>query len=203
LQTITIKDIPSSLYPEAVEIFTQGFSNDPLFLFAFPEEEQRKRLTKIMYEFVVYDLVPKLNLKLKGAFIDDIFAGCIIYTTPDARGWSDEMNDAIAKMQAKANDKRINLIGEYARLKKYDPAVPHFYGNEHSVKKEYRKHGIGKALAEYMINECESHPASWGIVIDTANPDNVPLYQKWGFVLKATIDFYDIKSYAMWRENSV
>jgi GNAT superfamily N-acetyltransferase len=201
LQTIIIKSIPEHLLPEAVEIYTQGFMDDPLFLFAFPEDEQRKRLTKVMYEFVVYDLVPKLNLTMKGAFIDDSLAGCIIYTTPDAREWNEDMNIAIQKMRDKANDERINIIGEYARLKKYEPGVPHFYGNEISVMKKYRKHGIGKSLAEDMINECASHATAKGIVIDTANPDNLSLYKKWGFALKATIDFYDIKSYAMWRAN--
>ena len=200
---ISIKHIPESLYPEAVEIFTQGFIDDPLFLFAFPEEEQRKRLTNIMYEFVVYDLVPKLNLTMKGAFIYDSLAGCIIYTTPDAQEWNEAMNIALRNMRDKANDERINIIGEYARLKKYDPGVPHFYGNEISVKKEFRRQGIGIALAEDMIRECKTHPTAKGIVIDTANPDNILLYKKWGFELKATIDFYNIKSYAMWRENGI
>ena len=51
---ILIKPIPEKYLNESVKIFTNAFINDPLFLFAFPEIDERKRLTQIMYEFVVY-----------------------------------------------------------------------------------------------------------------------------------------------------
>jgi GNAT superfamily N-acetyltransferase len=194
-----IKEIPEEMRSEAVEIFAQAFMDDPLYLFAFPEVEQRRRLTKIMYEFVVYDMVSKLNLVLKGAFVENKLAGCMIYTTPDSNQWDDTMNEAIMKMREKANDKRIDIIGEYAMLKKYEPGVEYFYGNELAVRNEYRRHGIGKRLVESLIADCHNNPIAKGILIDTANINNVTLYEKWGWKLKASLDFYSIKVYSMWR----
>ncbi len=196
---IEIKKIPKEHITEAVDIFTGAFIDDPLFKFAFPELNQRKRLTKVMYEFVVYDMVPQLNLMMIGAYVDDILAGCEIYTTPEANEWDERMNVSLKKMRAKANDDAINLIGEYARLKKYDPGVVHFYGNEIAVKGEFRKKGIGKALADNMIKECKNHTTAQGIIIDTANENNIKLYEKWGWVLKGVYNFYTIKSFAFWR----
>jgi ribosomal protein S18 acetylase RimI-like enzyme len=194
-----IKEIPETKRSEAVDIFSRAFMDDPLYLFAFPELEQRRRLTRIMYEFVVYDMVPKLILELKGAFVESKLAGCMIYTTPDSKPWNDTMNETIMKMRETANDKRIDVIGEYAMMKKYEPGVEYFYGNELAVKTEYRRQGIGKKLVESLITDCHNNPAAKGILIDTANINNVTLYEKWGWELKASFDFYTIKVYAMWR----
>jgi ribosomal protein S18 acetylase RimI-like enzyme len=199
---IIIKEIREELKKKAVEIFTEAFIDDPLFILAFPESESRKRLTKIMYEFVVNDMVPELNLQMKGAFAENVLVGCMIYRTPESLQWNDKLNYEIDKMREKANDKRIDMIGEYARLEGYDPVDEHFYGNELAVGKKYRKSGIGKALCEYLILDCKKHPKAKGILIDTANENNIILYEKWGWVLKKTVKFYTIMKYFMWRENN-
>jgi ribosomal protein S18 acetylase RimI-like enzyme len=198
---IQINDIPKELYKDAVAIFTGAFSDDPLFMFAFPAKEQRRRLTKIMYEFVVYDMVPKLNLTIRGAFADGILAGCMIYTTPESFAWSETMNASLENMREKAADKSINLIGEYATLNGYKPEVEHYYGNELAVRKQYRGRGLGKALLNDLIKHCESHPKAKGILIDTANENNIAMYEKLGWALKTTIPFYDINKYFLWRKS--
>jgi len=200
MQEIIVKDVPERFLSEAVEVFTFAFVDDPLFQIAFPEYEKRIKMTRIMYEFVVCDMVRGLNLSLKGAYAEGELAGCIIFSTPQSYGWSDTMMGAVMKMREKANDERIDIIGQYARLEKYDPGVEHYYGNELAVKKEYRKMGIGKKLADFMINKSLYDPLSKGVLIDTANEDNVRLYEKWGWKLMNVKEFYGIKAYSMWLE---
>ena len=130
---------------------------------------------------------------IKGAFIKNNLAGCIIYSTPESHAWSEIMNEPLMKMREKANDERIDIIGEYARLDKYGPGVKHFYGNELAVSKKYRKLGLGKMLNDCMVNDCRNHPEARGIVIDTANEINVATYKKWGWELKVTGYFHNIK----------
>ena len=201
-----IKRLKIEYNQQAIEIFSAAFAEDPLFLFAFPEIELRKRLTKLMYEFVVNDMVTALNLTLNGYFIDNVLAGCCIYTTPESSGWNDKMNDSIMLMRKKANDacgdegaKRINLIGEYARLEGYAPGVEYFYGNELAVRNDFRKKGIGKGLTEFMWEECKAHPDANGVLLDTVNENNVKLYEKWGWELKKEVNFHTLKKYFMWR----
>lgn len=196
---ISIKKIEDNQINHAIDIFSEAFFGDPLFIFAFPEEEIRRKMTKIMYEFVVLEMVPRLNLKLIGAFFDDKLAGCTVFTTPESNEWNEQMMDAINIMREKANDKRINYIGEYSRVSAFEPEGEYFYGNELAVSKDFRKHGIGKTLNNYLFEECKKHPTAAGILIDTANKNNVKLYEKWGWELKATLDFYDIKKYFLWK----
>ncbi|RPI19868.1 MAG: N-acetyltransferase [Ignavibacteriae bacterium] len=197
---IVIKDIPADKINDAISIFAEAFFDDPLFVFAFSEDEIRKRQTRIMYEFVVNDMVPKLNLTLKGAFANNELAGVTIYTTPDSYEWGEQMIESITKMREKANDSRMNYIGEFARLGGYEPDGEYLYGNELAVSKNFRKHGIGRTLNKFLINECNKFPEAQGILIDTANENNVKLYEKWGWELKAAVDFYQIKKYFLWKD---
>lgn len=197
---IIIKDIPENLKADAVIIFTDAFFDDPLFVFAFPEDGLRNRQTRIMYEFVVNEMVPKLNLSLKGAFINNELAGATVYTTPESYEWGEQMMESITKMREKANDSRMNYIGEFARLGSYEPVGEYLYGNELAVSKNFRKHGIGRALNKFLIDECNKFPEAQGILIDTANENNVKLYEKWGWELKAEVDFYLIKKYFLWKD---
>ncbi len=193
-----VKPLNKEHYIKAVNIFAEAFEDDPLFLFSFPGSEQRRRLTRIMYEFVVFDMVPNLNLVMKGALIDNSLAGCIIYSTPESHPWSERMKEPLLRMRKKANDERIDIIGEYARLPKYDPEALHFYGNELAVGRTFRKLGIGKKLNDTMVYDCKNHPEAKGIVIDTANENNVARYEKWGWELKASGNFYSIKYFVFW-----
>lgn len=193
-----IKSLKPEHFPDAVNIYSDVFTSDPLFIFAFPDTVTRKRLTKDMYEFVVFDMVTKLNLTITGAFSGDNLAGCVIYTTPDSHNWTESMNESVARMSEKANNERISIIGEFARLNKYSPGVEHFYGNELAVSLNFRRRGIGKLLNDSMVDDCKKHHSAKGIVIDTANENNVPTYIKWGWQLKKTGTFYEIKYFAFW-----
>jgi GNAT superfamily N-acetyltransferase len=197
---VEIRDIPEKLKNGAVDLFAEAFAGDPLFVFAFPDEDVRKIQTRVMYEFVVLTMVPMLNLAMKGAFDEECLAGCMIYSTPERKGWGENIIDALDRMRKKSNDERINLIGGFAVLEGFTPGVPYFYGNELAVKKEYRNKGIGKALCDFLTDECRRHPLAEGIAIDTANESNVKLYEKWGWELKAVKDFYTIKKYFMWKK---
>ena len=200
---IEIIDIGKKLYPDAVEIFTEAFSEDTLFRFAFPDFEQRKRLTKVMYEFVVYNMVPKLNLTINGVTEGNELAGCMIYTTPDSVPWSDSMMGSLEKMSAKARDERINFIGQFATLSGYEPDVPYLYVNELAVRNQFRGQGLGKALINDIIGRSENNSGSKGILLDTANKNNVAIYEKFGWTLKSTLPFYDINKFFLWRENKI
>jgi len=43
-------------------------------------------------------------------------------------------------------------------------------------------------------------PEAKGIMIDTANENNVKLYEKWGWELKAEVKFYELKKYFLWKD---
>lgn len=199
---IKIKNLNSSYHKKAVEIFSKAFVNDPLHLFAFPDDKERKRITKLIYELVLLTIVPEIKLKMKGAFVNDKLVGALIYTPPERKWiWSDKLDKAVKVMRKKAKDERIRLIGEYAMTSgKYKQKKPHFYLNELAVLPEMQGNGIGTKLMLSVEPECKKHPTANGTALDTTNIRNVNLYKRIGYKLRRKFEFYDLTGYCMFKK---
>ncbi|MFA5404945.1 MAG: GNAT family N-acetyltransferase [Ignavibacteria bacterium] len=186
----------------AINIFTDAFVNDTLFLFSFPDEKQRRILTRIMYEFVIYDIVPLMNLKLKGLFIKNKLVSVCTYTTPESKTvWTNKLEKAVNNMREKADDKSISLIGEYSmksRIHKIEK--PHFYFNELAVSPAEQGKGYGKKMFEYIEAQCLKHPTAQGIYLDTPNPKNVKIYKHLGYKVVSKFKFYELTGYIMYKD---
>lgn len=192
--------IPGYLFPDAVDIFTNAFIEDPLHVFVFPDAQARKRITKLIYELVIYHIVPGMNLSFIGIFENDILAGVLTYTTPQSKIWSEELDNAVLKMREKANYEMVNAIGEFSSITlNHRPKEPHYYLNDLAVAKEFRRKGYAKALMEFAENECSRNPFTGITALDTTNPDNVRLYEKFGYYVNTEYDFHVIKCYSMYK----
>ncbi|MBN1633664.1 MAG: GNAT family N-acetyltransferase [Ignavibacteria bacterium] len=196
-----ITKIPENLFSEAVNIYTNAFIDDPLHLFAFPDLNERIRITKLIYEFVVGHIVQVMNLSFIGIFVNNILAGVMTYTTPKSKIWSDELDNAVLKMRENAGNESVNLIGEFSGLTmKHRPKEPHYYLNDLAVAKEYRRRGYAKVLMEYAENECFLNPFTNVTALDTTNSYNARLYEKYGYYVNTEYDFMGIKCYSMYKK---
>jgi hypothetical protein len=197
-----IKNIKPEDLKFAVIIFTDAFVNDTLFLFAFPDTQQRERLTKIIYEFVVYKLVPEFKLNLKGLYINSKLVAVCTYTTPKSKTvWTDKLDKAVKDMWKKANDNTIKLIGEYSmKSRKFKISEPHFYFNELAVSPKEQGKGYGKEMFKYIESKCLKHPTAIGIGLDTPNPTNVKIYKHIGYKVKHKFRFYDLTGYCIYKK---
>jgi len=186
----------------AVKIFTGAFVNDSLFIFAFPDGKKRKRLTKIMYEFVVYELVPLMKLKLKGLYVNNKLVAVCTFTTPESKTeWTDELANAVNKMWKRAKDDSIRLIGEYSmKSRRYKIDKPHFYFNELAVTPKEQGRGYGKRMFGYVELQCRKYRAAKGVWLDTPNPNNVKIYKYFGYKVKHRFKFNNLTGYVMCKE---
>jgi GNAT superfamily N-acetyltransferase len=197
-----IKNLNSSEYNSAIKALTDAFVNDTLFLFAFPDISQRKKLTKIMYGFVVKELVPGMKLKLKGLYVKEKLVSVCTYTTPESKtAWTGRLDKAVNKMWIKANDNSIRLIGEYSmKSRKFKIKEPHFYFNELAVSPKMQGKGYGKKMFEYIESKCLEHPTAKGIALDTPNPNNVKIYKHLGYKVLHKFKFYSLTGYTMYKK---
>jgi len=188
---------------KAVDILTNSFIYDPLHIFAFPDTEERKRITKLIYELVIYHIVPGMNLSLIGITENNIPAGVLTYTTPQSKTWTEELDIAVSEMYNKTKNESVKLIGEFSSMTvKHRPKEPHYYLNDLAVAKEFRRKGYAKALMEFAENECRLNPFTELTALDTTNPDNVRLYMKYGYYVNTDYNFYGIKCYSMYKKVS-
>jgi len=198
---IQIKKIGKEDLAAAVEIFTEGFVDDPLHLNLFPEIKERERVTRCIYEMMVYDIVPGLNLQLNGLYFKNQIAGCLIYTRPDAKEWHEGMMEAVTEMRTKAGSPNIKYIGEYAmKTSALKPKETHFYLNELSVKKQFRRRGFARILIETAEKDAINFTGVKIIGLDTTNILNVEIYKKIGYNVFHEFNFMDLTGYVMVKE---
>ncbi len=199
---IKIKQIEPNELETAIGIFTECFLEEPLHILAFPEIEKRRRCTRLVYELVVYHLVPGLKMKIIGAYIGGNLVGALDYTPPNQNAlWSEELDEAVKDMRRKANDEAINIIGEFAQISgMYKPEETHFYINDVAVLKEFRGKGIAGKLFEHVENECRAHPEAVCTALDATSPKNVSLYEHWGYKIYKEIPFHDITCHKMKKQ---
>lgn len=197
-ENIIVRNITQDNLEEAVEIFTEGFSDDPLHLFLFPEYEERVKITRCIYEMMVYDIVPGLNLQLKGLFFNDVLAGCLIYTRPDAFEWNDKLMESVMRMRLKAGNPNVNKIGEYAmKVGLMKPKEKHIYLNELSVKRAFRRKGFAKMLIMNAEMDANAFPEVQIIALDTTNYLNIEIYKKIGYNVFEEFNVLGLKVYMM------
>jgi GNAT superfamily N-acetyltransferase len=195
-----IKELSNSDLPNAVDIFTECFYDDPLHVYAFPDVNERERLTRIMYEFIIYHLVPGMFMKLYGYFETSGLAGVIAFSpyNPE-RKWNDLMQFEVDEMKARAKNDRINLIGDFSR-ESGSVKLPfdYCYANELGVLKKYRGKGIGGKLLAFIETETLKTGINY-IALDTANKKNLELYYSRGYKLFKEYLFKELKCYKMYK----
>ncbi len=196
---IRIKQLPVSDYKNAVKIFTDGFIEEPLHILAFPDIKTRIHCTKLVYELILFHLLPGLRMKAAGAYLDGRLVGVLDYTPPGNRAeWTPELESAVGDMRRKAGTPAINMIGEYARkVGAGRPAEPHFYLNDIAVMRTFRGKGIGRKLFEYVEKQCLRNSDTVCTALDASSIKNVELYKSWGYKIFKTIRFHSLTCYKM------
>lgn len=92
---------------------------------------------------------------------------------------------------------RVNAYVQ--RTRRVAPSAPHHYLTMIGVTPSEHRRGWGKQMMQALIARAEGVPTSCGLALDTENPDNVPIYQRWGFVITASVQLDVVCATAMLR----
>jgi len=82
------------------------------------------------------------------------------------------------------------------------PATPHYYVVSIGVDPARQGHGHGGVLLRAIHARSEADPTSAGVALDTQNPRNVTLYERFGYRVTGEEDIGPLHSWCMFRSNA-
>ena len=88
-------------------------------------------------------------------------------------------------------------------LEPYHPPKPHYYLLFLGVHPKFQKQGYARILLDALHSLSEAHLRSTGVYLETVNPQNVPLYQHFGYQLIDQVNIKGMTTFSLFRPNSL
>ncbi|MBF6180753.1 GNAT family N-acetyltransferase [Nocardia otitidiscaviarum] len=198
---VTVRPATDSDIPELARVLGIAFLDDPVATYFVPDAGVRADRMALMYA----TLTRTHFLRYGGVDVVEDDAGTIVgaavWAPPGHWHASTAATLRAAPNMIRAFRGRIRLAGRMAeRMADVHPREPHWYLAFIGTLPTARGRGYGQALLNSRLDRCDAEgvPA----YLESSKAENVPYYERFGFVQTAEHDFTDGGPlvWSMWRE---
>jgi ribosomal protein S18 acetylase RimI-like enzyme len=178
MTTPLIKSANGSNQEQAIAVITLAFATDPLSRFIFPDPHQ------YLSAFPGVVRIFAGNAFEQGtAYYADAFSGVALWLPPNVHPNDKEMEALLKQTVPEQNQE--NVFAVLGQMGDHHPTEPHWYLPMIGVDPSRQGKGYGSALMQHALARCDQENKL--AYLETANTRNIPLYERYGFELIATI----------------
>lgn len=166
----------------AIATLVLAFSSDPAARWLYPEPDQ--------YLCHFPDFVRAFAGRAfdhDTAYCVDNVSGAALWMPPGAHP-DEDATLALLQQTVAAKDQTV-VLRVFEQMNYYHPKEPHWYLPMIGVDPSHHNRGLGSALLTHILQRCDK--AKRLAYLESSNPKNIPLYQRHGFRLLATIQAGD------------
>lgn len=163
---------------QAVAVVTLAFSTDPAARWIYPDShDYLTHFPKFIRAFA------GRAFECQSAYYVGDFAGAALWLPPDVQ----PNEDALIRLfeDTVADEIKEDLFSAFEQMGNYHPNEPHWYLPMIGVDTFKQGKGYGSALMQYALIRCDSDNKL--AYLESSNPGNIPLYERFGFELLGTI----------------
>ena len=176
ISTVTATTPPDA--DQAVAVIVLAFSTDPAARWAYPDPS----LYLANFPAVVRAFGGKAFAHGTGHHVSG-FAGASLWLPPGIQ-LDEEALGAILKASVGA-ERQAAVFAVFEQMGRHHPREPHWYLPLIGVDPVHQRKGYGAALLHHALVQCDRDHAP--AYLESSNPANIPLYQRHGFEVLATI----------------
>jgi ribosomal protein S18 acetylase RimI-like enzyme len=162
----------------AIATLVLAYSTDPVARWMYPAPDQY-----LLHLPRLFRILAASSFEAAAAHRTNDGLGVAIWVPPDIHGDSGPVEAVID--ESIATDLKADVSAVFDQTEQYRPVAPHWYLSLIGVEMLYRSRGLGGALLEHGLRQCDrDHLPTY---LWSSNPRNVPLYQRHGFEVMGRI----------------
>ncbi len=175
---------PDSL-DAAAGVLALAFENDPLMKYVFSGPAYSRHIGDL-FRFVCEARL-ELGWPIIGTSSDGRLAGVACLSPPEDKAWPPSLAEKYDRFRSSINPESFDRLGRFSRLsRKHAPGQSHFYLAAIGVRPEFQGRGFSRVLLDAVGEMAESHAESTAVYLETTRPENVTLYEHFGYRVFAT-----------------
>lgn len=162
-----------------VETLVDGFHDDPLYAWLYPEAGERPRLLRESFEQILGYGLPQGHL-----YTDAGRDAVALWSAPGVELLGAAQGEAYLRLlRTQIGDRVVDVTAGMAATTAHHPAEPHFTLHVVAVRRGAQGHGVGAALLAPVLDRCDAD----GLLacLDSSTIRNVPFYERLGFEVTA------------------
>lgn len=162
----------------ATSVVTLAFSTDPVARWMYPDPDQYlQHFPQFIRAFA------GKSFEKGTAYLAPDFAGAALWLSPGV----EPNEDALIGLfwESTSSEVQKDLFPLFEQMGAAHPKYPHWYLPMIGVEPSRQGSGVGSALMQHSLANCDADglPA----YLESSNPKNIPLYERFGFELVGTI----------------
>lgn len=206
-QRLSIVRLDEHSVPEALDILTDAFQDDPMIKHMFPAKTKMSSQSFFKYLLKKSAL---LNELLLGLECNGELVGVANLEVPTGKGKKPGVFRMVAfiyqslLLTFRISFQNFIFINRYMKFtSSLRPKNSHHYLIFISVAPKHQGKGFGRMLLDHIHLLVAQSPHSSGIGLDTENHENVPLYERFGYRLIGSELFEPVTIYGMFRSKQL
>jgi GNAT superfamily N-acetyltransferase len=202
MNNLKIFDITPGQTEEAADVLAQAFEDYPMMRYFFADHT-RTYLDCVVGMFTLGCKVRHaLKSPLLGCELDATLIGVAYADLPSSPEIPEKLKEEFGPFLELVGLAAQEKFDIYRALKeKYTPDADHVYLQAIGVTPAAQGTGAGGALLDALHKISEADSTSTGVALDTQNPKNVTLYEKYGYEVSGHEHMEEVPCWFMFRPN--
>jgi ribosomal protein S18 acetylase RimI-like enzyme len=189
---------------QAVEVLTAAFYNYPVMRYFLEKEElaygsKLRSMVAFFCEVRLWKGLPPLVIRDKaGAPV-----AAALINPPVMKPTPPQLRRALRELREQIGSEAMDRIDAYeGTCERMEPEAPHYYLGMIGVLPGCQGKGYARMLLDYLHETADKEPGTAGVCLNTENPNNVPLYRRFGYEVIGETDVGPLHTWCMFRPSN-
>ena len=178
MTTLSVSTVTPSDVGRAVDVMVLAHSGDPLARYAFPDSGEYLRYFPDLIKAFCGGAFEHGTARYVGDYL-----GVAFWLPPDVHPDEDALGELLSRTIPEQNQE--DFFALFEKMGSYHPDEPHWYLPLIGVDPAQQNKGYGSELLKHSLVECDL--GNKLAYLESTNPRNIPLYERHGFEVLATL----------------